>query len=383
MGYIVNKGKSKKGNSQYLARYQGSDGKTHSQTFSRKVDAQNFLDTTKTNVRRREWTDPKAGKTIFDDVVSQWQRGRRGLRPTTIATQDNSVKVHLLPHFAGIEIGQIDWEDVEDFRDALLLDRGLAPATVSKSLTYLGQIFKLAQKKRFVLANPCDLVDGPGHASTKEMMFLEADQLIDLAEAIDPRFRAMVLLAGFRGLRFGEVLGLKIGRLNLLKERLEVKEILTEVAGRQSYGPPKTKAGKRTVALPPFLCEALEEHMSAFRPSEAVFTMSDGSLIRRSNFARRIWKPATLKAGIGGFTFHGMRHSAVSMLIAETGAQMVEIGAIMGWSKNSIPAMAARYGHLYPSRDEELTDAIEQVFRKSAHQTRTKTVLDLPTSRAI
>jgi integrase len=135
--------------------------------------------------------------------------------------------------------------------------------------------------------------------------------LNDLADAMVQRFRAMVLLAGYRGLRWGEIAGLRRNRVNLLKSRVEVNEILVEVRGDFSFGPPKTAQGRRTIPLPQFLTEALATHMEEFSVGDFVFTGDRGSLLHRSNFARSFWRPAVAAAGVNpDLTFHGLRHTA-------------------------------------------------------------------------
>jgi integrase len=61
-------------------------------------------------------------------------------------------------------------------------------------------------------------------------------------------------------------------------------------------------------------------------------------------------------------TFHGLRHTAASILIAE-GASIVELASIMGWSRSTAVAMSMRYGHLFAAREHQLTDAVERVYR--------------------
>ena len=88
-------------------------------------------------------------------------------------------------------------------------------------------------------------------------------------------------------------------------------------------------------------------------------------MLRRSNFNRRAWAPAVALAGVDPrLTFHGLRHSAVSILVAQ-GASLVELAAIMGWSRSTAAAMTMRYGHLFAAQEKRLTDAVEQAYRNA------------------
>src|SRR5437660_10578502 len=104
-------------------------------------------------------------------------------------------------------------------------------------------------------------------------------------------------------------------------------EALKESGDRLYFGPPKY-GRVRTIALPPFLVEALAAHLAAFRPAQdLVFTSPEGALLRRSTFQRRVWAPAGVDLRL---TFHGLRHSAVSILL-DHGASPVELTALTRW----------------------------------------------------
>lgn len=93
-------------------------------------------------------------------------------------------------------------------------------------------------------------------------LFLDPQQLLALADAISPRYRALVLVAGYTGLRAGEIGALRVPRLDLLRGTLAVQESLAEVKGKLDFGATKTHAN-RTVRLPRFLCLVLEKTYQA------------------------------------------------------------------------------------------------------------------------
>jgi hypothetical protein len=94
----------------------------------------------------------------------------------------------------------------------------------------------------------------------------------------------------------GELAGPRVRRVDLLHRQITVAEQLLEVRGRLAFGPTKTGAGRRTVTLPMVAAEALAEHLSVYAevgPDGLVFPAERGGPIRRSNFTRRVWIPAT------------------------------------------------------------------------------------------
>lgn len=352
----------RRGRDRWRARYIGPDGRERSKTFRRRVDAERFLATVEAGKLRGEWIDPRLGRRTFGEWAAQFEASRVNLERTTRAQREVALRTHILPWFGDRPLGSITEMDVRAFLGELLRS-GMAPSYATKHLRILSQILKAAVRNQLVPRNPCDGVEAPGEAPVEETTFLTPEELNRLVEAFEARFRPMVLLAGYRGLRFGELGGLRPRRVNLLLGKLEVVEALKEVAGQLYFGPPKHRR-LRTIALPPFLVEALQHHLEAHPPrNDLLFTNPDGSMLRRSNFDRRVWAPAVRTAGIDPrLTFHGLRHTAVSILIAQ-GASIVELAAIMGWSRSTAVAMAMRYGHLFAVRDEHLTDAIERVYR--------------------
>jgi integrase len=175
----------------------------------------------------------------------------------------------------------------------------------------------------------------------------------------------LIYAAGYLGLRWGELAGLKRARVNLLKQVVEVVVILTEVKGRLDFGLPKTKASRRSVSVPGFLNEMLSEHLEhrPGGPETLVFVGRDGAPLRRSNFRKRHWLPALKTSGLPeDLRFHDLRHTAVSFLIAQ-GAHPKEIQARLGHS--SITTTLDRYGHLFPSLDERLREGLEDLFQQA------------------
>lgn len=143
---------------------------------------------------------------------------------------------------------------------------------------------------------------------------------MQLAEAMDPRFRALVLVGAFGGLRIGGLAGLQLGDFDPLRNLIRVRRTAADVQGRVIVGPPKTSKSIHTVTLPRSITKRLVEHLTdsgASDPGEWIFPAPEGGPIRRTAWVRRYWKPALATAGLPtDLGTHVLRRSQVALLIA-------------------------------------------------------------------
>jgi integrase len=233
---------------------------------------------------------------------------------------------------------------------------GLAPATVVKTYQLLGKVMAAAVDAGYLAQTPCRNVPLP-KIEQEEMRFLAPSEIVHLAEVIHPRYRALVFVGAYGGLRIGELAGLRRRRVDLMRGAVTVAEIVTEVKGRLFFGPPKTRASRRTVGLPPFVVRELQAHLTAQgSPNSHVFTAPIGGPLRIPSFRARFWVPATKAAGLEGLRIHDLRHTAVALWIA-AGATPKEVAVRAGHT--SVSFTLDRYGHLYPESDTTLRDRLE------------------------
>ena len=178
-----------------------------------------------------------------------------------------------------------------------------------------------------------------------------------IAEAIDARFRAMVLLAAYGSLRFGELAGLRRARIDILHRTVRVEEQAVELANATVvFGPPKTDAGRRLVAFPAELVPILEAHLDEYvgtGPDLLVFTSPEGHPLRRTKFRSR-WAAACASAQITGLHFHDLRGSGATWA-ATAGATVRELMSRLG---HTTPDMALRYQHATLERDQAIADRL-------------------------
>jgi integrase len=170
------------------------------------------------------------------------------LRPSTVARDEAYFNSLILPRFGGTPLAAIRQPDVQAWV-AELSARGYQPATVVKAYQLLGRTMTAAVNADMVPRSPCRAVRLP-KVEREEMRFLNPAEVARLADVIDSRYRALVLVGAYGGLRIGELAGLRRRRVDLLRGRVDVAEIVVEVRGEPYMGPPKTRAGRRIITLP-------------------------------------------------------------------------------------------------------------------------------------
>lgn len=199
-----------------------------------------------------------------------------------------------------------------------------------------------------------------GKTEPKKVRALSRDELRRVADAIDDRYRAMVMVAGVCGLRWGDLLGLTTDDFDSDSRRLRVDRQIVETKGSFEVGHPKTKKSRRVVVLPSTVTAALERHIDAHCPDGGfLFLTSKGTHPHRSNFSTHFWQPALRDAKVPHARFHDLRHTAASLLI-DAGANPLVVQHRLG--HQNISTTLGTYGHLMEHADESAADALDDVF---------------------
>ena len=186
-------------------------------------------------------------------------------------------------------------------------------------------------------------------------------QVYALAAAMPARFSALVLVAAFSGLRWGELVALRRCDVDLSTGKVRVPRKLAKLRDRLEFGPPKSEAGKRTVTLPAAALAALRPHMLAFvktEPDALIFTGAKGAMLRSSNFhGATKWVKTVANVGLpAGFHFHDLRHTG-NTHAASSGASTRELMHRIG---HASMRAALIYQHATSERDREIAAAMDK-----------------------
>jgi integrase len=213
---------------------------------------------------------------------------------------------------------------------------------------------------RLIQRNPCR-IKGAGQETSPERPVLTIAQVFVLADVIDVRYQALVLLAAFTSLRWGELGALTRSDIDLTAATVRVSRQLSPARGGGfAFGPPKSAAGIRTVAIPRVIIGRLTEHLEAFvapDSSALVFTSPGGRPLRHEHFRRRIWLKAVAAANVGEIHFHDLRHTG-NDLAASTGADLRTLMDRMG---HSTARAALIYQHRRSDRQHTVAEALSKL----------------------
>lgn len=357
------KRRSDRGN-QWEVRYRDPAGKQKHRLFPTKIKAEQFLTGTEHSKLTGTYIDPALGRATFARFVAENYRPTMvGLEPSTRVRDESYLRTHMLPAFGDRPLAAIDYTVCQAWVNEMATRK--APATVVKAAQIMGKVMKTAVRAKRIPHNPMAEVTLPTVTESEDVYLTPAqvEMLADSMSEVGPRYRALVWLGCYGGPRIGELLALRWTDLDLLRRTVTISRKVIEVSGYGMVeGATKTKAGRRTVTLPRRIVAELEAHRLAFPSSTLVFTSPDGDQVRANNLRRRQWAAAVARSGLEGFTFHDMRHTAVSLWVA-AGASDLEVAKWAG--HRSAAFTKSRYAHLFPEHGEALADRLEAFIAAS------------------
>lgn len=351
----------------FQARYVGPDGieRTAPGTFETERKADKWLTLTEAEIIKNEWRVPEASEVKLDAYGTRWIAERK-LQPRSREGYEDLFRLYIRPHMGTLALSNIKPQTIRTWRQRLL-DAGTPEPQAVKAYALLRAILNTAIKPDKILhENPCQ-IDGYGTYDTPERTPATVEQVLTLAEHMPPRYRALIIVAAFSSLRWGELAALRRRDVDTAEGVVRVPRKLAALRNRLEFGPPKSQAGKRAVVLPPFAVEILEAHLMEFvdaHPDSIIFTSSRGTLLRSSNFTQATkWTKLRVELGLPeGFTFHDLRHTG-NNLASATGANIRELMRRMG---HSTMRAALIYQHGSLDRDREIAKAIETRVKKAS-----------------
>ena len=288
------------------------------------------------------------------------QQFRTAVMPTlkfsTRRSYDSLLKKHLLPRFKAQHLCDFNRPEIQFF---ILekLQKGYAWEMGKRVLSLLSKIFATAVEWGYLTENPARSIKMPERTLKRPHSPLSAAEVQRLIAALSEPERTFTLIAVLTGLRLGELLGLRWGRIDFDGSILRVEESC--YLGR--FGTPKTRSSRRAVALSPAAVRALVVHRSRCieAGTESLVFDAGGGQPRKADQLRGLLKEACKRAGLREIDFHTLRHTHSTLLHA-TGAPLKVAQAQLGHS--SIAMTLGVYTHAMPDAQQEAVAKIDGVL---------------------
>lgn len=353
----------------YQAAYTGPDLALHrpASTFDTLMDARGWVQAERRLIDAGTWAPPatrnQRTRPLTVKAYADVWLADRTLKPRTRDLYRRLLDHHVLPGLGQRTLSEITPADVRTWHAGLATTTG--PTARAHAYALLRTILASAVLDSVIPSNPCHIRGAGNSKRVHKIEPASLEQLEAIMAALPERHRAMVLLASWCALRFGEITELRRSDVDLKGGRLHIRRGVTWVKGEAIVGPPKSDAGTRDVAIPPHLIPMLRDHLAEFaeRGKEGLLfpaPIAGGHLGHGTFF--KTWDKARKAAGRPDLRFHDLRHTG-AVLAAQTGATLAELMSRLG---HSTPSMAIRYQHAAADRDAEIARRLSAIAAKKA-----------------
>jgi integrase len=315
-------------------------------------------------------------RTVGSYLLEEWlpENQPPRLRPSSYANYTIYTRTHVVPRLGDIELQRLTPSNLSAFYRALLTDarrdgQGLAPKTVRNVHAMLHRALRDAVRLGYLVRNVADAVTPPRGPSPEMQVWTPEELRTFLAHARQDRLYALWLLVATTGMRRAELAGLRWVDVDLDAARLSPRRPRVVVNYVVHESEPKTRMGKRSLALDPATLAALQEHKarqeqeraevgSAWMDSGLVFTRPDGVPIHPdliTDWFRRLARGA----GLPPIRLHDVRHSYATAALA-AGIPAKVVSERLGHANIAITLDV--YSHVIPGMDAQAANAVASLI---------------------
>lgn len=365
----------------YQASYIGPDLVRHNApaTFSTKLDAEHWLAAERRLIERDEWTPPaqRAAEKIARGLtlaeygplwISQRTKNGQPLKPRTRSHYLKLFSEHIAPTPLGkLPLRSITPEAVRTWHAATLVDK---PTYRAHAYGLVHAMLTTAVGDGLIAANPANIKGAAKAARRRQPVILDVDEVSQLADAIRPeRFRALILIAAWCGLRWGEVTELRRRDVSRDRAVIAVERAVVHRDGQCLIDTPKSGEPRRVV-VPPHVRPVLDEHLREYvdaDPAALLFPPARGGChLRDKVFREGHWEPALTRIGRDGKTaprprLHDLRHFAGTAT-----ARVASLRETMSRLGHKTVEASLVYQSIARGRDAEVAEALSDLAENRA-----------------
>jgi integrase len=366
--------------SAWIVDYFDQEGVRRQETFALKKDAEVRWIEVGHEVREGTHTARAASITVAEAAELWIEAGRLdGHERSTIEGHQDHIEHHIIPLIGRARLADLTTPRIQRFADNLLTrpkadgtDETLSRSTARKVLSSLKAIIKCAQRQGLIAKNPAQPVGirVPKRGTVKLKAgrdFPDKAEINAILKGASGRWRPLIVIAIFTGLRASELRGLRWADLDLDRAQIHVRQRADHWG---TMGAPKSEAGERTIPMTPMVANTLKEWKLACPRRDGtlglVFPNGAGKVESHGNFCGRGWYPLQIEIGLtedtgekdaegkpilrAKYGFHTLRHFFASWLLAE-GFSLKKAQGMLGHA--TMAMTADTYGHLLPDLEND------------------------------
>ena len=335
----------------YFTDWMGNRKRKKKEGFAKKSDAQAF---------EREFLNKAHASCdmTFGSLVELYMDDCKSrLKPTTCSNKEFIINLKLLPFFQSMPINMIDAVAVRKWQNELISHENNYAQTYLKTVNnQLSAIMNYAVKYYKLPVNPVRVCGSMGKKNAASMKFWTVDEFNKFIAVVGdkPNSKVIFELLFWTGMRSGEMLALTLNDFDFNAMTVSISKNYTRLDKQDLILEPKTPKSKRTITIPKFLGEMVQNYVSRlcdYEPNERLFSST-------KYFLHHEMERGCKKSGVKKIRVHDLRHSHASFLI-EMGFSPLLISERLG--HENIETTLGTYSHLYPNKQSEVADKIEKV----------------------
>jgi integrase len=341
----------------WRARYRDETGREHAKHFTRKVDAQRWLNEVTAAVVTGNYVDPKAGLITFKAYFQEWSARQVWVANTVLAMNLAAGSTT----FPDLPMKAIRRSHIETWVKKMTAD-GLAPGTVAQRFRCVRGVFRAAHRDKIIATDPTEAITLPRQRRAELAMAIPSPEDVGKIIAVaDVWFRPFIGLCAFAGLRLGEAAAVQLDDIDFLRRTLAVSRQVQRAGGTDVEIRAPKYGSERVVFLPDDLVTMLAAHVEqvGVRPAGWLF-VGHGDNPPAQNMVGRWWRRTLREAGLSGTKLHDLRHFYASGLIAQA-CDVVTVQRALGHS--SATTTLNTYSLLWPTAEDRTRKAAGVMMR--------------------
>lgn len=280
------------------------------------------------------------------------------VKENTWATKSHIIQTKLIPYFGKLKMCSITPQQIITWQNELIKHRDekgrpYSPVYLKTVQNQLSAIFNHAVRYYNLKENPCKKAGSMGKKKNREMLFWTKEEYMKFADAMmdKPQFYYAFEMLYWCGLREGELLALTPADFDFEKKTVTINKSYQRIEGRDLVTTPKTEKSNRTITMPQFLADEMQDYLKMLYDvgeNDRMFIITKSGLHREMD-------RGSASAGVKRIRIHDLRHSHVSLLI-DMGFSATAIADRVGHESIDI---TFNYAHLFPSKQTEMADRLD------------------------